>query len=268
MAVDPRKRTAAAQPSPWYVHPFEAHDRGATHLLVYYTRSLNDSQRGELFADVLHRLYGDYYRHAPKREGESMVWYCPAMDQRGADIEGTLNADNAVEWVEVDALHSMLVYLASGDFFRLCNDFARELELNTAMMSAEEAREELHRASNVLTAYYDIQVDVEAGRVRSPQGSRPPPRQLDVLSARRSGLTAARDFAPRLGTPIAAGGAPLRRPRTRHHAFITARTRAPAHARRIAHTVRPRTRRRAATAAPMTSPAPGARDLDAPSPTT
>jgi hypothetical protein len=160
MAVDPRKRTAAAQPSPWYVHPFEAHDRGATHLLVYYTRSLNDSQRGELFADVLHRLYGDYYRHAPKREGKSMVWYCPAIDQRGADIEGTPNADNAVEWVEVDALHSMLVYLASGDFFRLCNDFARELELNTAMMSAEEAREELHRASNVLTAYYDIQVDV------------------------------------------------------------------------------------------------------------
>lgn len=160
MAIDPRKRTAAAQPSPWYVHPFEAHTRGATNLLVYYTRSLSDSQRGELFADVLHRLYGDYYRHAPKREGESMRWYCPAKNQRGADIEGTPNADNAVVWVEVDALHSMLVYLASGDFFRLCNDFARELELDTAMMSAEEAREEIHRASNVLTAYYDIQVDV------------------------------------------------------------------------------------------------------------
>ena len=89
-----------------------------------------------------------------------MRWYCPAKNQRGADIEGTPNADNAVVWVEVDALHSMLVYLASGDFFRLCNDFARELELDTAMMSAEEAREEIHRASNVLTAYYDIQVDV------------------------------------------------------------------------------------------------------------
>ena len=88
MAIDPRKRTAAAQPSPWYVHPFEAHTRGATNLLVYYTRSLSDSQRGELFADVLHRLYGDYYRHAPKREGESMRWYCPAKNQRGADIEG------------------------------------------------------------------------------------------------------------------------------------------------------------------------------------
>ena len=126
------------------------------------------------------------------------------------------------------------------------------------MMSAEEAREELHRASNVLTAYYDIQVDVglrdaivehitehdprwlrnapadpdrprrascevplrrvhpdgssdkendgdgdawrkfklsRAAVRERPQGSRPPPRQLDVLSARRSGLTAARDFA-------------------------------------------------------------------------
>ena len=50
-------------------------------------------------------------------------------------------------WVEVDALHSMLVYLASGDFFRLCNDFARELELDTAMMSAEERAK--FAASNV-----------------------------------------------------------------------------------------------------------------------
>lgn len=53
----------------------------------------------------------------------------------------------------------MLYYLSSGDFFRMCNDQSRELELNTAGLGDAEAREELHRASNVLTSYYDIQVD-------------------------------------------------------------------------------------------------------------
>ena len=29
MVVDPRKRACEARPSPWYVHPFEAHERGS-----------------------------------------------------------------------------------------------------------------------------------------------------------------------------------------------------------------------------------------------
>lgn len=74
-------------------------------------------------------------------------------------LEGTPNAYNATAWVETDAVNSMLYYLSSGDFFRMCNDQSRELELNTAGMGDAEAREELHRASNVLTSYYDIQVD-------------------------------------------------------------------------------------------------------------
>jgi hypothetical protein len=40
-------------PSPWYVHPFEAHMRGATGELKYYSRHMDDSSRAELFANVL-----------------------------------------------------------------------------------------------------------------------------------------------------------------------------------------------------------------------
>jgi hypothetical protein len=39
----------------------------------------------------------------------------------------------------------------------MCNDESRELEMNCAGMCEADARDELHRASNVLTAYYDIQ---------------------------------------------------------------------------------------------------------------
>lgn len=53
----------------------------------------------------------------------------------------------------------MLCYLSSGDFFRMCHDQSRELELETAGASEPEAREELRRASNVLTSFYDIQTD-------------------------------------------------------------------------------------------------------------
>lgn len=101
---------------------------------------------------------GDYFRHSPKEEGKKRTWFCPALDQT-VKVEGTPNAYNATAWVETDAVNSMLYYLSSGDFFRMCNDQSRELELNTAGMGDAAAREELHRASNVLTSYYDIQVD-------------------------------------------------------------------------------------------------------------
>jgi|AntAceMinimDraft_5_1070358.scaffolds.fasta_scaffold11510_4 hypothetical protein len=45
-------------PSPWYVHPFEAHERGATTDLRFYSRSMGDGARAELFSDVLWKLYG------------------------------------------------------------------------------------------------------------------------------------------------------------------------------------------------------------------
>ena len=159
MVVDPRKRACEARPSPWYVHPFKAHERGAIGLLVHYSRKLCDADRAAIFADVLFKLYGDYFRHGPRREGKKTVWYCPAIDQKGNEIDGMPDANNAVEWVEVDAIDSMLYYLSSADMFRLCSDFTRELELNTAGMTAEESRDELHRASNVLTAYHDFQMD-------------------------------------------------------------------------------------------------------------
>ena len=46
-------------PSPWYVHPFEAHERGATLDLRFYSRNLSDGARAELFSDVLWKLYGE-----------------------------------------------------------------------------------------------------------------------------------------------------------------------------------------------------------------
>ena len=100
---------------------------------------------------------GDYFRRAPN--DKKRAWFCPALDQKGLKVDGTPNAYNAAAWVETDAVNSMLYYLSSGDFYRMCNDQSRELELNCAGASDAEAREELHRASNVLTSYYDIQVD-------------------------------------------------------------------------------------------------------------
>ena len=106
MVVDPRKRACEARPSPWYVHPFEAHERGAIGLLVHYSRKLCDADRAAIFADVLFKLYGDYFRHGPRREGKKTVWYCPAIDQKGNEIDGMPDANNAVEWVEVCLLYT------------------------------------------------------------------------------------------------------------------------------------------------------------------
>ena len=54
--LDPRKRPV--MPSPWYVHPFEAYQRGATLDLRFYSRDSDDAARAELFCDVLWKLYG------------------------------------------------------------------------------------------------------------------------------------------------------------------------------------------------------------------
>lgn len=59
IAIDPRKRSCPVMPSPWYVHPFEAHERGATLDLRFYSRNLGDAARAELYCDVLWKLYGE-----------------------------------------------------------------------------------------------------------------------------------------------------------------------------------------------------------------
>ena len=88
------------------------------------------------------------------------MWYCPAADQKDNAIEGELDANNAVEWVEVsDAANTMSDYLSSGDFFRVCADTARDLELNAAGMAPDHAQVELRRAANVLTSFSDLSTD-------------------------------------------------------------------------------------------------------------
>ena len=80
--IDPRKSACAAQPSPWFVHPFEEHARGAMRVLRYYSRAATDGQRAELLADVCWKLYGDYFRMKPKVSGTSKTtWVCPALVQ-------------------------------------------------------------------------------------------------------------------------------------------------------------------------------------------
>ena len=160
MERDPRKRKYQVVPSPWYVHPFEVNDRGVPRLLPFYERNASEARRAEFFADVLFALYGDYFRHGPRLEGRKLVWYCPAADQKDHVIEGELDANNAVEWVEVpDAVDTMSDYLSSGDFYRVCADTARDLELNTAGMTLDHAQVELRRAANVLTSFSDLSTD-------------------------------------------------------------------------------------------------------------
>ena len=147
MDIDPRKRKYQVVPSPWYVHPFEVTERGVPALLPLYERGASEASRAEFFADVLFALYGDYFRHGPRIEGRRLVWYCPAADQKDNVIEGELDANNAVEWVEVpDAANTMSDYLSSGDFYRVCADTARDLELNAAGMAPDHAQVELRRA--------------------------------------------------------------------------------------------------------------------------
>ena len=157
MPIDPRKRSCPAMPSPWYVHPFEAHERGVMGDLRYYSRNASVAERSELFATACWRLYGDYFRSDGTR-GKKPQWLCPASEQ-GAGFEGAPNAYNAREWVETDAVQAMLYYLSSGDFYRMCNDAGREAELNAAGMDEDTRKDEIQRASNVLTSYYDVQVD-------------------------------------------------------------------------------------------------------------
>lgn len=160
MDIDPRKRKYQIVPSPWYVHPFEVTDRGVPALLPFYDRGASEASRAEFFADVLFALYGDYFRHGPRMEGRRLVWYCPAADQKDNAIEGELDANNAVEWVEVpDAANTMSDYLSSGDFYRVCADTARDLELNAAGMAPDHAQVELRRAANVLTSFSDLSTD-------------------------------------------------------------------------------------------------------------
>ena len=45
MPIDPRKRSCPAMPSPWYVHPFEAHERGVMGDLRYYSRNASVAER-------------------------------------------------------------------------------------------------------------------------------------------------------------------------------------------------------------------------------
>ena len=160
MDIDPRKRKYQIVASPWYVHPFEVTDRGVPALLPFYDRGASEASRAEFFADVLFALYGDYFRHGPRMEGRRLVWYCPAADQKDNAIEGELDANNAVEWVEVpDAANTMSDYLSSGDFYRVCADTARDLELNAAGMAPDHAQVELRRAANVLTSFSDLSTD-------------------------------------------------------------------------------------------------------------
>ena len=160
MDIDPRKRKYHMVPSPWYVHPFEVTERGVPALLPFYDRGASEASRAEFFADVLFALYGDYFRHGPRIEGRRLVWYCPAADQKDNAIEGELDANNAVEWVEVpDAANTMSDYLSSGDFYRVCADTARDLELNAAGMAPDHAQVELRRAANVLTSFSDLSTD-------------------------------------------------------------------------------------------------------------
>ena len=160
MDIDPRKRKYQVVPSPWYVHPFEVTDRGVPALLPFYDRGASEASRAEFFADVLFALYGDYFRHGPRMEGRRLVWYCPAADQKDNTFEGELDANNAVEWVEVpDAANTMSDYLSSGDFYRVCADTARDLELNAAGMAPDHAQVELRRAANVLTSFSDLSTD-------------------------------------------------------------------------------------------------------------
>ena len=160
MEVEPRKRKYQVVPSPWYVHPFEVNDRGVPKLLPYYDRNAPEANRAEFFSDVLFALYGDYFRHTPRCSGAKLVWYCPAADQKDNVIVGELDAKNAVEWVQVpDAVDTMSDYLSSGDFYRVCNDTARDLEMNTVAMTTDQSNVELRRVGNVLTSFSDLSMD-------------------------------------------------------------------------------------------------------------
>ena len=159
--IDPRKSACAAQPSPWFVHPFEEHARGAMRVLRYYSRAATDGQRAELLADVCWKLYGDYFRMKPKVSGTSKTtWVCPALvqpDDDGDNDDGAnLSAYNTSTWVEADAPNLMIAYLESGDFFRMCHEASRDIQLECASLSWREAADELQFASNILTAYNDV----------------------------------------------------------------------------------------------------------------
>tara|TARA_B100000767_G_C19681833_1_gene499937 strand:+ start:291 stop:1061 length:771 start_codon:yes stop_codon:yes gene_type:complete len=159
--IDPRRKACAAQPSPWFVHPFEEHARGAMRALRHYSRAATDGQRAELLVDVCWKLYGDYFRRTsePKMPmpGQKTKWVCPALVQpEDDDDDASLSAYNASAWVEADAPALMIAYLESGDFFRMCHDASREIQLECASLRWREAADELQFASNILTAYNDV----------------------------------------------------------------------------------------------------------------
>lgn len=65
-----------------------------------------------------------------------------------------------MEWVEVpDAVDTMSDYLSSGDFYRVCADTARDLELNAAGQTPDHSTVELRKVGNVLTAFSDLSTD-------------------------------------------------------------------------------------------------------------
>ena len=153
--IDPRRKACAAQPSPWFVHPFEEHARGAMRALRHYSRAATDGQRAELLVDVCWKLYGDYFRRTsePKMPmpGQKTKWVCPALVQpEDDDDDASLSAYNASAWVEADAPALMIAYLESGDFFRMCHDASREIQLECASLRWREAADELGLEVGVL----------------------------------------------------------------------------------------------------------------------